>query len=102
MRGSNETDLGNFKKSETYDAGSHPYIFAVSSLIDRDIEIKAKKFGFDSCVEGPLTQEKVQKNIIDFMERDKNFKKKQNSMAFFDDVSSMNSARDTHQFEEAP
>jgi len=62
--------------SEICVANNYPYIFAFSSLIDKDIEIKAKKCGFDSCVEGPLTLEKVQKDIVDFIEKDRLFKKK--------------------------
>ena len=102
LRESQETELAKVSKNETLlradvcDASNLPYIFAFSCLIDQEIEKKAKKCGFNSCVEGPLTHEKVNKNIIEFIERDRLFKKKQDSFAFDDDALSVKSGNLTH------
>ena len=40
-------------------------------LINDEIESQAKEYGFCGCIEGPLSMEKVQTKILDFIKKDK-------------------------------
>ena len=46
-------------------------MFAYSQLVNDAIEAKAIKHGFSKCIEGPLSFEKIHREILDFIEKDK-------------------------------
>jgi hypothetical protein len=65
------------------------YIFAYSALVTKEVEERAAKTGFNKCIEAPLTLQAIEKDIIEFMEKDKVSKMRVASLSFIDDISSI-------------
>ena len=75
------------------------YIFAFTGLVTKEIELKAIEYGFNKCIESPLTQESIKVEILEYMEQKEiesqnKIKNINMSMSFIDDFSLLN------QFEE--
>ena len=89
----NSNDVSQNKSNNESVIGSvlneNLFIFAYSALITKEIEEKAAKTGFSKCIEAPLTTKVIEKEIMEFMDKDRVSRKYIASLSFIDDISSI-------------
>lgn len=68
MQEQNFIQLYDQVKYQCLDMVNRPFIFAYSALIDNEVEMKIKKYGFDQCFNAPMNMDAFNNEILPLLE----------------------------------